>query len=179
MAQFYPELLPESVRQNPLRGAERRVYTALAALPAPFTVFYSVAWLNRSAQDAQDGEADFVVAHPELGLLVLEVKRGGVAYDAGSSQWTSTDHNGAIHPIKSPAQQARANKHTLFNSLRGLPEWENRWRTLGHGVVLPDVETRHPSPSLHPLHSPCWRPGQTFRKHPRAILRPSPHRRTS
>jgi len=145
MTQIFPERLPESILQDPRRGAERRVYTALGSLPEPFVVFYSVAWLSRSATSAQDGEADFVVAHPDFGLLVLEVKGGGIAFDAVSGEWTSTDRNGAIHSIKDPAGQARTSKHTLLRSLQMLRGWDNRWLTLGHGVVFPDVDMRQQS----------------------------------
>lgn len=141
MAQIYPERLPEGVQQDPLRSAERRVYAALSALPNSYTVFYSVAWLSRSLSSAQDGEADFVVVHPDKGLLVLEVKGGGIAYDANTDAWTSTDRNGATHAIKDPAEQARTSKHALRRSLQELPGWNNRWLTLAHGVVFPDVET--------------------------------------
>ncbi|MBI3959018.1 MAG: ATP-binding domain-containing protein [Chloroflexi bacterium] len=141
MAHLYPERLPESTLQDSLRSAERRVYDALGSLPDPFTVFYSVAWLSRSATNAYDGEADFVVAHPDWGLLVLEVKGGSIGYDAARSAWTSTDRNGAVHTIKDPAGQARTGKHTLHRGLQALPGWNNRWLTLGHAVVFPDVDT--------------------------------------
>ena len=78
MATVYPTPLPESVTNDAGREAERRVYEALADLLGPeHCVFYSVAWLTKAAgQAARDGEADFVVAHPEMGVLVLEVKGG-------------------------------------------------------------------------------------------------------
>lgn len=140
MAQVFPERLPEGVQQDPRRGAERRVYTALSTLPNTYTVFYSVAWLSRSYTSAQDGEADFVVVHPDKGLIVLEVKGGGIGYDATTGAWTSTDRNGVTHDIKDPAEQARTSKHALLRSLQELPAWNNRWLTLAHSVVFPDVE---------------------------------------
>lgn len=145
MAQLYPERLPESTLQDPRRGGERSVYAALSTLPDSFTVFYSVAWLSRFATGAQDGEADFVVAHPDLGILVLEVKGGGIAFDAARSEWTSTDRHGTVHTIKDPAAQARTSKHTLLNSLKALPQWVNRWLTIGHAVIFPDVDIRQQS----------------------------------
>lgn len=140
MAHLYPERLPESTLQDPARSAERRVYHALSSLPDPYTVFYSVAWLSRTFSNAQDGEADFVIVHPDKGLLVLEVKGGGIAYDAARGEWTSTDRNGAVHTIKDPAEQARTGKHTLHRSLKAMPGWKDRWLTLGHAVIFPDVD---------------------------------------
>ncbi len=138
-ARFFPERLPESLLRDPRREAERYVYRALQVLPNPYVVFYSVAWLSRTNAGSRDGEADFVIAHPELGILVLEVKGGGIAYDAVTGQWTSTDRIGEIHHIKDPAEQARRSKHALLAKLQDLPGWGNRWITLGHGVVFPDV----------------------------------------
>lgn len=143
MARLFPERLPESVLQDPLRSAERKVFTALSKLPHPFTVFYSVAWLSQSAATAQDGEADFVVAHPDWGLLVLEVKGGGISYDATLSQWTSTDRHGTVHDIKDPVQQARNAKHALLNKLKAMPGWNPRWLTLGHALAFPDIDAGH------------------------------------
>lgn len=139
MAKRFPERLPESIQQDPDRGAERRVYDALSQLPDSFTIFYSVAWLGRTDAGAQDGEADFVVAHPELGILVLEVKGGGICFDAASGAWSSTNRHGQTFEIKDPAEQARRNKYALLRKLQELPGWGNRWVTLGHAVVLPDV----------------------------------------
>jgi hypothetical protein len=142
MARIYPERLPESVLQDPRRAAERRVYTLLSELPSTFTVFYSVAWLSRASDGVFDGEADFVVAHPDLGILVLEVKGGGIAFNAQLGEWTSIDRDGAIHSIKDPVEQARKSKHNLLKSLQSLPQWSSRWLTMGHAVVFPDVDTQ-------------------------------------
>ena len=38
-----------------------------------------------------DGEADFVVAHPEDGLLTVEVKGGTIIRDSRSEEWTSIE----------------------------------------------------------------------------------------
>ena len=141
MAHIYPERLPEYVKQDPSRNAERKVYDALAGLPSAYTVFYSVSWLNRTqAGDVVDGEADFVIAHPDYGVLVLEVKGGGIEFDAATEQWTSTDRYGDTHTIKDPVRQARINKFALLNKLKELPEWRNRWISIGHGVIFPDIE---------------------------------------
>ncbi|MBX3038563.1 MAG: NERD domain-containing protein [Anaerolineales bacterium] len=56
-----------------------------------FVIFYNVAWQARRDGYTRDGEADFVIAHPDYGVLVLEVKGGGVTYDAITGQWTTTD----------------------------------------------------------------------------------------
>jgi len=139
MSRCYPKALPESVLQDPAREAEIKTYNALASLPDPFHVFYSVSWIARDRHHAQDGEADFVVAHPDLGLLVIEVKGGAIAFDSTTGKWTSTSRHGNVYTIKDPVDQARANKHALLSKLQELPGWHG-WITLGHAVAFPDVE---------------------------------------
>jgi len=94
MAKLYPERLPESILSDPKRSAEKKVFDALLGLGSSFVIFYSVAWQARKDGCTRDGEADFVIAHPDLGVLVIEVKGGGVAYDAVTGQWTTTDRYG-------------------------------------------------------------------------------------
>ena len=61
--------------------AERRVYEALAAhLPDGWEAWHG---LRLRAGRSGDGEADFVIADPRRGLLVLEVKGGRVTQSGG------------------------------------------------------------------------------------------------
>lgn len=78
MAVMWPRKLPPDVVRNPLRSAECDTYRHLqTALDDSFTVFYSRPWLGLTATgDEVDGECDFVVAYPKLGLLTIEVKSG-------------------------------------------------------------------------------------------------------
>ncbi len=96
--------------------AERRVFSSLARLPDSWRVFHSVAWQSLRNGAPGDGEADFVLAHPEHGLIVLEVKGGGIDVQAG--QWFSTDGNGKQYAIKDPFVQATDSKHSLTAYLR-------------------------------------------------------------
>lgn len=139
MSKIFPEHLPSSVLSDPRRSAERMLYEALAKLGDEYCVFYSVAWQSRTNRGAMDGEADFVVVHPDLGLMVIEVKGGGISYDARLRQWYSTDRNGVTHEIKDPSDQARNSHHRLLEKLSDMPKWGSRWLTIGHMVAFPDV----------------------------------------
>ncbi len=139
MAKFYPEHLPESVLSDPKRQAERKVFEAFSELGQSFVVFYSVAWQARKDGRTRDGEADFVIAHPDLGILVLEIKGGGVSYDASKGEWTTTDRYGESYVID-PVEQARKSHYTLLDKLKDLPEWDSsRFLTIGHAICFPDV----------------------------------------
>lgn len=140
MAKIYPERLPEYVRSNSRRQAEKKVFDALSGLGPSFCVFYSVAWQVRDPKSgARDGESDFVIAHPDLGVMILEVKGGEVRYDANQKQWFSKDRQGIEHEIKDPIEQARNSKGALLSKLKELPGWDQRFLTIAYLAVFPDV----------------------------------------
>ncbi len=136
MASMYPDRL----RIDTESMAERRLYKLFRAeVPDDYVVFHSVSWLARDTRGgAQDGEADFIVAHPDRGILVIEVKGGNIRYDGVAGQWYSHSY-----AIKDPFEQARRNKFSLLEKLKDLPYWRQRWLTLGHAVAFPDVVVKH------------------------------------
>lgn len=142
MATMHPRPLPASVRDDPRRSSEVRTYEALDTLDDDFHVFHGVTWQSRSHGRARDGEADFLVAHPTLGLLVLEVKGGRIARDPEG--WTSTDRTGTVHRIRDPGEQARRNHYLLLDKMHEFPGWTNRFVRAGHGVVFPDCAVDGP-----------------------------------
>lgn len=145
MATVYPTPLPESVLRDAARDAERKVYDALARLLGPdHAVFYSVAWLTRaSGLAARDGEADFVIAHSDLGVLVLEVKGGQIGHDQTTGEWHSTDRQNHCHPIRDPFAQATSSHHALEAKLKEHPVIRRFYVRIGHGVVFPDSANPH------------------------------------
>ena len=145
MATVFPTPLPESVTNDAGRDAERHVYEALARLLGPdHTVFYSVAWLTRATgHAAHDGEADFVIAHSDLGVLVLEVKGGQIGHDQATGEWHSTDRHDHCHPIRDPFAQATSSHHALEAKLKEHPVIRRFFIRIGHGVVFPDSANPH------------------------------------
>lgn len=141
MATLWPRELPVSIRQDRRRSAEVRVYDRLAAvLDDNFTVFYSSPWLGTDhLGNERDGECDFMIAHPRMGYLTLEVKGGGISFDPAERQWWSTDRDGFRFRIKDPVEQARSAKHALLAKLKATRHWQDRWIHNSHGVVFPDA----------------------------------------
>lgn len=121
-------------------SSERAVFNALTKLPDSWRVMHSVAWQSAREGRPGDGEADFVLIHPKHGLVVLEVKGGGVKVEG--ARWYSFNADGK-HPIKNPFEQATASKHALLRYLRdgtfGLPELP-----AGHAVAFPDLTNLGP-----------------------------------
>ena len=133
MARFFPERPPDGTPNS-----EIEVFRVLSGLDDRFTVFHSVSWHRGGGRP--DGETDFLIAHPEHGLLVLEVKGGGIDYNASTAAWSSRDRTGRRHPIQDPFEQALHAKHMIIAELSGDPRWPPRRRVqIGYGVVFPDV----------------------------------------
>ncbi len=71
---------------EPLPGtspAEIKVLQALRRLPEAWVVLHSVAWQSLRDGRQGDGEADVLAINPEVGVVVIEVKGGGVGRHAG------------------------------------------------------------------------------------------------
>ena len=121
------------------REAEVRVTERLrTALDTSWYFYPHARWLGHSApgRPLRDGEADLVLAHPEHGLLVLEVKSGPVSRDAQGRWWS-----GSKQHVPGPFEQAESSKHALLEKLTGLPDWRADSQPLaGHAVAFPDVE---------------------------------------
>ncbi len=138
MARMYPQRLPSYVQSS----AERTLYSQLAAqLPDPFTVMYSVKWLMRDRRHHDhDGEIDFLLVHPELGLLVLEVKGGRIRVDGPSGHWyTKNRFDEEVQLKVSPFDQARENLYDLQRKLADIPATRPFHYRLQRGVAFPDV----------------------------------------
>ncbi len=136
MARMYPNELKEIT----VSTAEYHLYHQLRdQLDEQYVVFHSVAWqaIGRNGRP-QDGEADFVIAHPTNGILVIEVKGGAVTWQPQTKQWFSTSAGGRKHIVKDPFEQARVAKYTLL-TLLGQAIGETRHINIGHAVAFPEA----------------------------------------
>lgn len=133
MAKMYPTPIAPDVRSN----AEILLYQLFSSqLSNDYLVFHSVAWQSRSElYGAQDGEADFVIVHPNQGILVLEVKGGLIDYDGENGVWLQ---NGYVMR-KDPFSQAKSFKYELLTLLKVDAYWTNRHISISHAVAFPDV----------------------------------------
>jgi hypothetical protein len=120
-------------------SAERRLYEGfLEQLDDAYVVYHSVDWVLAGQRGPNQGEADFVIAHPEDGVLVLEVKGGGLKYDPATKRWTQSGHDGPHVLKEDPFHQARDEMHSLVEILSAQPNWE-RWKpSYGYAVAFPD-----------------------------------------
>lgn len=143
MARMFPDRIPAQYRDEPARDAECAVYEALiAALSDEYAVFGWAAWVSKKpSSGAHNNEADFVIAHPEHGVLVLEVKGGVIGHDAVTGTWTSTSMNDVVHVLKeSPFEQATRHRYDLERKLKESPGWPAAPRPFGWAVAFPDCK---------------------------------------
>jgi hypothetical protein len=137
---MWPNEIPRWVESDPRRSAEVRVYKALEkSLGNDWYVFYSRPWWGLSDKGGElDGEADFILAHPDDGLLFLEVKGGRISYCPMKGEWTTTDRHNIEHRIKDPVYQANTCKHRFITKLKSILAWPKQFVRIRHGVVFPD-----------------------------------------
>jgi superfamily I DNA/RNA helicase len=143
MAKMLPELTEAQLADVPSK-AEVKVYRALRdSLSNDYVVFFQVAWiLQLEEEQAKDGETDFLVCHPDSGFICIEVKGGGVGFNAHSGEWFSIDKNKNKNEIKNPISQALKAKYSILKKLKESKRWQslslNRV-VRGHTVFFPDV----------------------------------------
>jgi hypothetical protein len=131
----------------PLKGtrsnAERKVFFALKErLPEPFIALHSVSMLTRGVRGTDrlhDGEIDFLIGHPDLGLLVLEVKGGGIRCCHDEQRWTSVSTDGE-YEIKNPYEQVRRSMYSLIDELKISKLTPRHEFPVGYAVWFPDIE---------------------------------------
>lgn len=143
MARMIPQLSAAQLAALPSR-AEARFYEACRdQLPQEVVVIYSANWIYRDGRGKlTEGEADFTILSPRTGLIIVEVKGGGVDFDPAIGAWRSVDRQGQPHPIKDPFRQASSERHALLDQIKGHALWR-QWSggrfTIGHAVFFPDI----------------------------------------
>ena len=115
MSRIVPELSEDQLKRLP-SGAEALVYKQCRDSLGPSTlVVFSLPWIRISPHGTpRDGETDFILFDEKRGILVIEVKGGGVQIDGGSGEWFSIDRNRTRHKIKDPFRQATKEKYALL-----------------------------------------------------------------
>jgi hypothetical protein len=142
MAKMFPPVFGDDHGSR----AERVMFEALAKeLPDTFRCYHSKQTLIMGRHSLQEGEIDFVILHPQYGLLTLEVKGGGISRNEQGS-WFHLHRDGSRTPMKKdPFDQVSGNMHRLtrllIKRLGGvLPEWGRLLKIpFGYAVALPDI----------------------------------------
>lgn len=151
MARLIPKIAIDEIGLKPERDVARAL---VEQLPLDCIVYHSYPWLRAERNDKsgkitlKEGEADFVVVLPELGLLVIEVKGGCIEYDQVNHLWYRSSIGGSRKEIKDPFKQARSNTHYLEEQAvrHSFPGEKNIPCGFGYAVVFPDCVYTGPLP---------------------------------
>lgn len=138
MATIIPKLSESQIFKIEPRS-EQKVYKALyEQLPSDWLVVHSLEFVKQTSKYSSHGdrEADFVIFAPTYGVLVIEVKGGGIEYDEQIKQWHSIDKYQNKHKIKNPLKQAKDAKYEIRNHFASKGK---RDILIAHGALFPDI----------------------------------------
>ena len=118
MAHLFPKILAE-LHSSFNNSSEKILYDkAKNELSDSFYIFHDITWDNPEIDDSiTKGQLDFIIAHPEYGFIVIEVKGGRCSYDAEYKLWETEDKYGIISEIRDPFDQARIASRIIFKLL--------------------------------------------------------------
>lgn len=129
-------MIPEHYVETESNG-EYKIYEVLKEkLSNEWIVIHSFRWLKYNpikGRKAQ-GEGDFVLFNPNYGVLVIEVKGGGILYNKGI--WKSIDLYNIEHCIQDPERQANDTKYQIIDRIKGKGI---RNCNVFHCVWFPDI----------------------------------------
>lgn len=127
MAQMHPLGGPAPGTQS---DAEKHLYDVLQTkLSDDIHVIHRVERFGKTTNGRLiKSEIDFLIIHPNYGVLVLEVKGGRIGFDPASRTWTTTNRAGKTFDLDpSPFQQATTAQRELRLFLKKAPAI-NQWR---------------------------------------------------
>ncbi|ATC81733.1 nuclease-related domain-containing DEAD/DEAH box helicase [Pseudoalteromonas agarivorans] len=103
MAKMYPDFGPKS---NNSFYAEPKLYQSLkTGLSDEYTVIHSIPWLSSALVEIYDdpsgiGEVDFLVIHPEKGMLAIEVKGGNFSRNGNGFYYSQGESRSHFDPFE-------------------------------------------------------------------------------
>ena len=102
-----------------LSEGEKEVFEILKnGLSDEWLVIYSLRWIidNDIFLGKANGESDFILIHPNYGVLILEVKSAVISCING--QWSSISFDNTKRTIKDPEKQANDAKYSLLSRFK-------------------------------------------------------------
>lgn len=130
-------MIPEKPIEISIGSREDEMFLSLSKLPNEYYVFHSFVIVNTSDGIIHESETDFVIFHPQKGILCLEAKAGQINCDGGIWKYSS----GITMKHGGPFKQADSNKWKLMKLFerKGLIGLWNKCKVL-HAVWFPSVD---------------------------------------
>lgn len=130
-------MIPEHGPRNTDSFGERDLYSIFKSqLSNDYTVIHSLPWLCSAVSKLDKGsrptgEIDFLIIHPEDGILALEVKSGRYKFE--NSYFVHVRDGYQIDPL----EQTKRNVHGFASWLGATPSFRFR---VGYGFVFPNSD---------------------------------------
>src|ERR1700759_686962 len=135
-------MIPNRPFDNSSEG-EIAVFNSLqSGLDENYIAFHSVRWIGSSTKS--QGEADFLLLHRSLGILIIEVKAGYIRTE--DRRWFQTNRTTLQEKeIQDPLIQADSSKFKFIELLKeATPPIKDC--LIGHSVWYPSFEWNFPFP---------------------------------
>ncbi len=133
------KMFPPDGPCNPDLYGEKIVYDLLSQLDDNFYIFQDRYWVFKNKYKFRtETETDFLLVHPQKGLLILEVKGGTrFSYDGENDKWKSGDDISYKNPYTK--QLANSKKLPLFLKEK-IPTLKNKWFNCGYAICFPHID---------------------------------------
>ncbi len=105
------KMIPSKPINIPQYSREDEMFSALEKLPDDYYIFHSLRIIKKSGNNIKESETDFVIFHPEKGIMCIEAKAGQVKCYSGTWYYASGDEM----KKGGPYEQANNNKWKLRN----------------------------------------------------------------
>lgn len=127
-------MIPQTLSITTKSNAEKKLFAVLEKeLDKDYVVFHS-AWWQAVKYVIQDREGDFIIVHPEKGILILEAKGGQISYDSMNKSW----YQNQDRMKKSPFEQAREIRYSFIKFLSKSSDLSRA--CIGQCVAFPDID---------------------------------------
>ncbi|MEG4008128.1 NERD domain-containing protein [Microcoleus sp. Pol11C1] len=129
-------MIPKKLSSTTKSYAEKTLFQIFEKnLSDDYVVFHG-AWWQHIKYIVQDREADFIIIHPDRGILILEAKGGQITYDHLNMAWYQNQDKMKISPFK----QAKEIKFKFLDFLCKHNEFKNKDFCIGQCVAFPDID---------------------------------------
>jgi thymidine kinase len=135
---------------------EREVMNQLRAqLPSDWLVLAGVTWSRQGPSDnwryVRDGQADFVVLAPSLGMVIVEVKGSREFRIGDDGRWYRRDlaRQADVEILEPPPAQAIRNMHELVDVVLRKGTWLKFPGLYAYVVIYPQGRLATASPALY------------------------------
>ncbi|MTJ53909.1 AAA family ATPase [Anabaena sp. UHCC 0253] len=129
-------MIPAKLSSTTNSYAEKKLFEIFEKdLSDDYIVFHGT-WWQHIKYIVQDREADFIILHPDKGILIIEAKGGIIEYDPVNKVWYTNNKKLKI----SPFQQAKEIKYKFLDFLKKYQEFEKKDFCIGQCVAFPDLD---------------------------------------